>query len=309
MTSLPNRPPHLATSHASNTSTISPISQSPWRRRSEDLAPPWARESCQSCLSRRTSADRTAATEPSRRRGEFDIRRRILRPGICDVGSRSIVEVPAPAIRRRSTSGALDRDTDQLDEALDDCAAPPGSMPHRGSTLAERRGWDRAPKRKARQTHGASRLAQVQHPDQYEGRSRFSVPVALRRIVGDSLLDRHLIRRRDRRHGRRNARDLETVIPWNLSSNGNSRSGHPSRWLSRRPRNRKASDRQLSLPSVPRHLLGARYRQGAAETAGGVPCERPVWRDHRRLVDQRQDATACEAPDAHRPAPVGDRQV
>jgi hypothetical protein len=46
----------------------------------------------------------------------------------------------APAIRRRSMSGALDRDTDRIDEALDELRRAAGLDAHRGSTLAERRG-------------------------------------------------------------------------------------------------------------------------------------------------------------------------
>jgi hypothetical protein len=79
-------------------------------------------------------------------------------------------------------SSALDRDTDRIDDALDEFRRAAELDLHRGSSLAERRGY-RAPMRKARQTRGASRLAQVQtSQSNTRRRSRFSLTVAQRRI-------------------------------------------------------------------------------------------------------------------------------
>ena len=75
--------------------------------------------------------------------------------------------------------------------------------------------WDRAPKRKARQTRGASRLAQVQDiPIEYEEEvpfQRYGGPASYWSATRSSI--GIMIRRRGRGRGRRNARDLETGNP------------------------------------------------------------------------------------------------
>ena len=137
--------------------------------------------------------DRTAATEPWRRRHESDIQRRSCGPGFATSAlaqSWRCSSSDPEAIHKWCVGSGYGS---SLTRRLTNCAAPPGSM-HTG-VLPWPKGadWDRAPKRKARQTRGASRLAQVQtSQSNTRRRSRFSVTVALRRIGrATSLLDRH----------------------------------------------------------------------------------------------------------------------
>jgi hypothetical protein len=107
---------------------------------SEDLAPSWAREKLSVVP---VAADERPIEQPPQSHGVHamgptfsedlaapDLRRRLsLNRGGA-----------APAIRGRSISGALDRDTDRVNEALDELRRAAGLDAHRGFTFAEKRG-------------------------------------------------------------------------------------------------------------------------------------------------------------------------